>query len=696
MPYRLQALIAVGVLIAALVERGSDRACARLLASRASWVVALDADPLRPGARAPGTVVGGECEVPVTVMARDGAADAGARVAVTGEALATGARLVIREATVVPVAGGRLLPRWRGRTGRAIDRLFGRDSALVRALVIADQRGIDPKVRDRFADAGLVHALSVSGLHVAIVAGALQMLLGALRLRQRVAIVAGLVATAGYVLLIGAPAPAVRAGAMMLALDVARLRGVPTKPWAVFLFGSLLPVARPSTVLDLGYQLSVLGMAGLVAAGALKRRLGWGGGGFLGAMRREVLTGVVACLVTTPLVAWHFGRASLVAPLSNIVAGPVIAMLQPALFVALLLEPFGGAGRLAAAGCRPLLAAMGIIADVAASIPGATIPVTPSLWGATWSGAAVVLAMVAVQRPAPARCVLLSLLSLLLVALEPRATRGEWTEVHMIDVGQGDAVALRSRLGRWVVVDAGGGWEGGNAGRRMVIPHLRRFGGPVEAVVMSHPHLDHVGGAPAVVRALRPRELWDGAYVGTSPSYRETLEAGRETGARWRRARPGERIVVDEIEIDVLAPDSAWMTGLHDANEASVVLLARIGGVRVLLTGDAETNEERWLVERLGDSLRADVLKLGHHGSPTSSGERFLDHVRPRLALVSVGAGNKYRHPGPEVLRRLRARRARVVRTDQSGSVVMRTDGRRIRVRTEEGEWELSEGPSPP
>lgn len=257
----------------------------------------------------------------------------------------------------------------------------------------------------------------------------------------------------------------------------------------------------------------------------------------------------------------------------------------------------------------------------------------------------------------------------------------------MIDVGQGDAVALRTPRGRWILVDAGRAWRGGDAGRTTVIPYIRRLGGSLAAFVLTHPHADHAGGAATVLRALRPALFWDGAYVGTSDTYREALEAARAAGITWERVRPGIRRVIDDVELEFLAPDSAWARELADPNEASVVVRARYRAVRFLLVGDAEREEERWLVARDSLALRADVLKVGHHGSTTSTTERFLRAVRPSIALVSVGAGNTYGHPGPQVLASLAASGATVLRTDRQGHLVVRSDGSTLEIQAQGERW---------
>jgi competence protein ComEC len=209
-------------------------------------------------------------------------------------------------------------------------------------------------------------------------------------------------------------------------------------------------------------------------------------------------------------------------------------------------------------------------------------------------------------------------------------------------------------------------------------------------LVLTHPHADHIGGAASVVRALGPAELRDAAFVAGSEEYRDLLRTADAQGTRWQRVRPGEAVDIDGLIVEFLAPDSAWTASLRDPNEASTVVRARYGKVRFLLTGDAEAGEERWLIDHAGEHLAADVLKTGHHGSSTSSTPAFLDAVAPRVALVSVGTGNGYGHPSGEVMRDLVERGATVLRTDQLGSVIVRTDGAALELEAAGTRWRMA------
>ena len=257
----------------------------------------------------------------------------------------------------------------------------------------------------------------------------------------------------------------------------------------------------------------------------------------------------------------------------------------------------------------------------------------------------------------------------------------------MIDVAQGDAIAVRTPHGRWILVDAGREWPGGDAGRKVVIPYLRRFGGDLALFVLTHPHADHVGGAATILAAMHPSAWRDAAFAGGSAAYRHALGAAGTLGVPWARVHPGDVLAVDGVAVRFLAPDSTWTSHLTDPNLASTVAVVEYGAMRFLLTGDAEAPEEAWLLAHARDALGADVLKVGHHGSSTSSTAAFLEAVHPRVALISVGAGNAYGHPSPDVVRSLLGRGAVVLRTDQLGSLVVRTDGRSLRVIAGGHEW---------
>lgn len=717
------------VFIAGHFVAGADAqrtiACRTTLARESTLLVAID-ERVAPGRRTNGearAAADHECRVPVSIRVTDGAAPPGSVVRASGTFRATD-RGLRAEVAVIPTGASERLRRWRGNTGETIDSLFGRDASLVRALLIADQDGIPPEMRDRFADAGLVHMLSISGLHVAIIASALLTLASAAHVPKGAGTLAALAVVTLYVTMLGAPAPAVRSAVMLATVSLSERMQRPVHAWTALALGAVIPTMHPAVVFDLGYQLSVSGMAALVAARGIMRRLrqapwqdaaivrttsktrahsrlGRSVHALLGRVRalrgwrwqltRECATGVIATLVTAPLIAWTFGRVSLIAPLSNLVAGPIVTFVQPALFLALVLQPFPTLARFVASATSAPLALLDRVASASAAVPFASLHIAPTLAGAVCAG----VASAAFVRATASRSMLPGFIvagfALVLGVWTPLLPAGRGVmEMHVLDVGQGDAIAIRTPRGQWVLVDAGRRWDGGDAGRRTVVPYIRRRGGSVAAFVMSHAHDDHVGGAASVVEAVRPARSWEPAFVTTGAGYRQALDAAASEGVVWQRVRPGLTLALDGVRFEVLAPDSSWTARQTDANETSVVLRVAYGAVSFLLTGDAEAAEEEWMLQNTDPALlRVDILKLGHHGSKTSSTPAFVDAVRPRLGVISVGEDNRYGHPSPETLVTFAERAIPLLRTDRDGVIVVSTDGRAVQVASSGHRWTL-------
>lgn len=690
----LAMLTASGALIAALAQRGDEKCLNRLVEMR-QWSATL-LDRASDGGFVSAILFDAHgCRANAALAVQRGSASAGGIVKVSGTAIRGERGLVVQAAEIAASGRGPILLRMRISAGAAIDRLFGEKAGMARALLIADSRQIESELRDQFADAGLVHMLSISGLHVGIIAAATLLLLRALRLSLAPATVVAAVVTGIYVLMIGAPSPAVRSAAMLFVVAASRLLQRPTSPWAALAVGALVPLVQPSAVLSLGYQLSVTGMVGLISAGILCRRVltrdreGW-----RAALIASAAATVLASLATAPIIAWHFGRISLIAPLTNLLAAPLMLLLQPLLFLALLLAPLRALSSFVADASLPLLSMFEGIARIGAEPKWSAIDVAPTLLSALLAGvaAAAVTAAAASAGRRPLRYLVVGGIAVAAIVWWPLLSAGAASgrlEIHLIDVGQGDAIGLRLPDRRWILFDAGRSWQGGDAGRRQIVPYLRRRGGDLFAFVLSHPHSDHVGGAASVIRWLKPRFFWDAAYVAANEDYLDALRSAAAWGSEWRRVRPGEAIGLGRVALEFLAPDSAWAASLGDPNEASTVALVSFGDIRILLTGDAEREEEEWLVSRYGSRLRATVLKVAHHGSRTSSTEGFIDAVRPRVALVSVGATNRYGHPSPQVVANLAAQGALVLRTDQHGTVVLSTDGRTLWVSALGERWAI-------
>ena len=596
------------------------------------------------------------------------------------------------------------LERMRGAAAERIRRQFGADAPLVASLLVADRSGMDPDVRERYAAAGLAHLLSISGLHVALIASVVLLIARVLRLPVRRAAMAAAAATVLYVAFLGAPYPAVRAVLQVQLALASVLLQRPARPGALIAAAALPIVALdPLALRDVGFQLSFAGVIGIVA---LRRRLLDVLSLPLKPLRESVAVSLAATIATAPVTALHFGQVAPVGVLANIVAVPLSGLLVPALALALAAgaawQPLGD---FLAGGARVLIRALDACAQLAAQIPGGhfaagredLLAAALACGGAlvTWrflragSGPTIrAPSPKAAERAAARRRALHTLVAASAAAcvfvVSGAGARGRGVvEIHAIDVGQGDAFAIRSPAGRWLLVDAGPRSADFDAGRARVVPYLQKRGvRALELFVISHPDADHVGGAAAVLRTLRVGAVLDPGVALARPLHAEALALASRRGVRWLRAAPDAAISLDDMVLEVLHPAAAQLDAATEANDLSVAIRLVFGEFEAIFLGDASSAVERLLVQRHGARLMADLLKVGHHGSATSTSEVLLEAVRPRAALISLGRRNRYGHPAPEVLERLAGAGAEVWRTDVHGNIRVRADAQgRLEIR---------------
>lgn len=248
-------------------------------------------------------------------------------------------------------------------------------------------------------------------------------------------------------------------------------------------------------------------------------------------------------------------------------------------------------------------------------------------------------------------------------------------KITFLDVGQGDAAVVESPSGKVMLIDTGGVLHNGDTeGRKVVAPFLRSEGiNHIDLIVLTHPHADHIGGAVDLIDRFSVDELADNGQDADIPLVSHILKEAQSRGTLYHQSTRGETFDFgDGVLAEVLEPSGD--TAQQSENDASLILKIEYGRTSCLMTGDAELGEEETL-EQTGDSIRSDVLKVGHHGSHTSTSMEFLNAVHPKIAVISVGARNLYGHPSPEVTDRLRGIGAEVFRTDKNGAVTCRSDG---------------------
>jgi competence protein ComEC len=525
---------------------------------------------------------------------------------------------------------------------------------LVRALALGDSSRLLPHWRRGLRASGLAHLVALSGLHVGLLAG-FCLAVGA-PLRRGVGPLLAVAATVLFVLVAGARPALLRAAAMgVLAAGALALE---RRPHGLALLASLalaLALAEPRLLGDLGYQLTCSATAGILWLSP----------------RFEARWAVLPRWLARPLA---------------VTCGAQIASLPWALPAFRLLSPLAPCWNLLAVPWTALALAVSLGWVVAALIwPSAASALAPVLDVAAWPFAAVGGLPPSVLRPVPVAIpfwTALSAAALLAFVLDRPGRRwplaaAAWLavrlaapappglELRMLDVGQGESVLLRD--GRRAVLVDGGGWRNGDLGGRVLLPVLARARvRRLDAVVLTHPDLDHCRGLVDLTSYLPVDEVWTAPGWRSRPCADELMTA---PGVRLRPLWAGERATVGRWRLLVLHPEPGRR---GSGNDRSLVLTATAPGLRLLLTGDVGAAAESRLLRRWPPgSLRADLLKVPHHGSASSTTSGLLAAVRPRLALISCGRGNHYGHPSGRVLERLEAAGTRTLRTDRSGEIVL-------------------------
>jgi competence protein ComEC len=577
------------------------------------------------------------------------------------------ARLPERDAAAPALALQRLRARLAARLGAA-----GPGGALLRALALGEAGELSRQARDAFAALGIAHLLSVSGLHLALAAslfyaGARLALARCTRLAARAdlrgaALALGVAAAAGYALLAGFGVPVRRALLMLgaYALGVAAGRGR-ARAEALCLASLAILASEPEALFAAGAQLSFAATAGLLFAARAPAR-----GGRVAELLR---TSATAFAATAPLAAQALGNSAPLSLAANALAVPWTgAVLLPAALAAAgaAAVPGAAADALIAAAERLAAWSLAAVAEAARHAPGAASGAAPAL---PWLALAAGLGAAALAaRATRARVAWAVALGLALHAAPPAPLAPAGPRAVFLDVGQGDAALVQGRAGA-LLVDAGSALPGGlDLGRSAVVPALRALGvARLDLAAASHADLDHRGGLPAVLAALPVGELWLPRGAAGDPAFAELRAAAGARGVPVRERGAGDPPArFGDLEVLPLWPPAGELP--LSQNDRSLVLRVAVAGRRVLLPGDLESAGEAALLAS-GADLRADVLKLPHHGSRSSSGTAFLAAVGAGLAVASAPCAGRFGMPHAEVLARARAAALSLWWTGRDGAV---------------------------
>ena len=584
-------------------------------------------------------------------------------------------------------------------------------AGVLAALVVGDQGAIERADWDVFRTTGVAHLMSISGLHITMFAWLASMLLGALWRRSAsvsprlclavpastAGAVGGLVLAVLYALFSGWGVPAQRTVWMLAALVALRLSGRRWPASATWLLAMAVVVAGdPWALMQAGFWLSFVAVGVLFAtdSGATKAVNDWTRSNFdaengekvaldspvrsvtgwlilkrlIAPLGTHLVSGAreqwVVTLALTPLSLLLFNQVSLVGLLANAVAIPwVTLVLTPLAMVGMLWSPVWNAAAWAAYALNGALQWLATWSFAAISMPSAPL----------WAAVAGVLGGLLLALRLPHRLRLLGLPLLLPVLLwQPEHMAAGQFEVLAADIGQGNAVLVRT-ASHALLYDTGPRYSNdGDAGQRVLVPLLRALGERLDVLMLSHRDSDHIGGAPAVL-AMQPQAAFYSSVEDAHP-----LQALHSA----TRCVAGQQWTWDGVDFQVLHPDAGdyGAGGTAPKSNAMSCVLRVSNGVRTaLLVGDIEAAQEARMVTALAADarsqslLKADLLLVPHHGSKTSSSPAFLDAVAPRIALVQAGYRNRFNHPVPVVVARYEARHIQLVRSTVCGAATWRS-----------------------
>lgn len=576
-------------------------------------------------------------------------------------------------------------PLARERASRIIRASLAEPEASILAGALWGERGSIPSaIRDDFQATGTVHVLVTAGLHIGVIAGLLAALFGLFGFHRSVSSISIIPFVYAYAWTSGWHLPSQRAAAMIAIALIARAAGARTVSLNTLAVAAIVvSAAWPVSTGSISFALSFSCVASIVLfAPAITERLR--------SLRihdriAEALALTAATQVGVwPLTAATFFTLAPYAVLANALVVPLVGVTMIAGIGAIVLHSVPIASTVTARWDTWLVTMILAITHAVASLPGARITVTPPpLWTIALYDLAAVIAAYAFRARARLALAIIGSASILVLCVPLLRPAGPLT-ITMLDVGQGDGIVIRTPHNHTILIDTGGRLERGpsidgqspaeRSADRIVLPYLRRAGiTHIDLMVLTHPHGDHVGGFAGIVRAFRVDQIFDSGQRYGGRAFNDGMHEAAMHHVAVHIARCGDRWSSDdEVNLSVISPCGALISdGKNDVNENSVVAMLRYRAFHMLFTGDAGFQTERRLL-REGVDLRADVLKVGHHGSAYASGGDFLAAVRPRIAFISVGRHNVFGHPAASTIDALTAVAATVYRTDQCGAITLK------------------------
>jgi competence protein ComEC len=567
----------------------------------------------------------------------------------------------------------------------------GEPGAILKALLIGVRSEISDQTEQAFIDSGVIHVLAVSGLHVAYVTMVFWVIFGFMRLPLKPKVIMTVLALGFYVLIVDIRPSVFRA--VIMASMVLIAKGWERK---VNIYNSIAAAALIQTLIDplqlydMGFQLSFIAVFSIVYIYSrlevlLPEKLH--SGAIAQPTLRKVwqlfLVSVSALAGTLPVTIYYFHRIPIISLLSNLIVIPLVGVIGALGFAQIILGfIWNGFNLIYGAAETLLIELLRLIIRNIASLPGAYFQAPRTSLFVVLLLYLFLLGIMNSDRRQIRKLTMFGILIVGNIFIWQKILFPQALTATVLDIGQGDAILLQLPSKKVILVDTADRTYRRNYAELVIYPYLVREGiRRIDVMILTHPHNDHIGGAPYLLRNLEIGQIWENGVEARSGIYREIHWLADSLQVPIKIPVAGDIALISKnCRLYFLHPSERFLAEeTRNYNNGSLVFQLQFGEIRLLFTGDAEIKAENYLTF-WGERLKSQLLKVGHHGSSTSSSQPFLDLIHPEIGVISVGTGNKFGHPSATTVERLTRCGMTVYRTDRHQAVQIRTDGKRLTV----------------
>jgi competence protein ComEC len=578
----------------------------------------------------------------------------------------------------------------RRKALKLVDQNFDSETApIAKALLLGYKNELEGETKKAFARSGLSHIMAVSGLHVGLIIAPFWVIIPFFWTKKHGTIV-GLciliIILIFYAGLTGFSVSVLRASVMAVLLTYGKLFSKSSDSINLMGFAALVILLfDPGQLFEIGFQLSFSAvLIILLVLPVIQNRIPyWVRIKWYGTPIMVIIISLVVQFGLYPLQAYYFGEVSIISPIANALFVPFLGIIVPLSLIALIISillPF--VGFIVNYPSLVFLELLNEFVSFSSSLSWAWVKTTsPTFWEFLFWTSFVL--MVGSWRNPNIRWKLVtaSLFTLFLVQLNHFISKSENQKMTVIvfDVGQGDATFIKTPNGKNILIDAGVWSPGSNSGSQVLLPYFKENNiQKLDAVFLSHPHADHIGGIVDLIREIEIDTIYNSGFEYESNLYHNYIKLAKSSKIPVVSLKAGAQINLDKsLLILALGPEKGKFN--NDPNQHSLVLNLIYGENEFLFTGDAGEDQERRLVENYENLLDTDFLKVGHHGSKTSSELFFLRKVTPEIAVVSVAERNRFGHPNPEAVERLESTRSKIYYTSKEKALIFESDGKSIK-----------------